>query len=69
MHNTQVCVASQCDSLFIKKKKKWQVKQLDQLERYTTPQRDATATDDGELGELSEKFYQAAVQVCVCVCV
>lgn len=45
------------------------MKQLDQLERYTTPQRDATATDDGELGELSEKFYQAAVQVCVCVCV
>lgn len=43
------------------------MKQLDQLERYTTPQRDATATDDGELGELSEKFYQAAVQVCVCV--
>uniref|UniRef100_A0A669DRZ8 Lon peptidase 2, peroxisomal n=1 Tax=Oreochromis niloticus TaxID=8128 RepID=A0A669DRZ8_ORENI len=40
-----------------------EVKQLDQLERYTTPQRDATATDDGELGELSEKFYQAAVQV------
>ncbi|XP_006797456.1 lon protease homolog 2, peroxisomal isoform X1 [Neolamprologus brichardi] len=40
-----------------------EVKQLDQLERYTTPQRDATATDDGELGELSEKFYQAAVQL------
>lgn len=39
-----------------------QVKQLDKLEQYTVPA-NGDAAADGELGELSQKFYQAAVQV------
>lgn len=42
-----------------------QVEQLDKLEQYTTPSTEGVTTDDGELGELSQKFYQAAVQVSV----
>lgn len=37
------------------------VEQLDKLEQYTEGEQ-----LDGELGELSQRFYQAAVQVCVC---
>jgi len=46
-----------------------QVEQLDKLEQYTTSAAEAVAAEGGDLGELSQKFYQAAVQVCVCVCV
>uniref|UniRef100_A0A7N6F5S7 Lon protease homolog 2, peroxisomal n=1 Tax=Anabas testudineus TaxID=64144 RepID=A0A7N6F5S7_ANATE len=42
-----------------------EVKQLDKLEQYTTPAREGVTAEDGELGELSQKFYQAAVQVCM----
>lgn len=42
-----------------------QVEQLDKLEQYTTPATKGVTAEDGELGELSQKFYQAAVQVCV----
>ena len=45
------------------------MEQLDKLEQYTTPASQGVTTEDGELGELSEKFYQTAVQVCVSVCV
>uniref|UniRef100_A0A672HY68 Lon peptidase 2, peroxisomal n=1 Tax=Salarias fasciatus TaxID=181472 RepID=A0A672HY68_SALFA len=40
-----------------------EVEQLDKLEQYTTPAAPGPPADDGELGELSHKFYQAAVQV------
>ncbi|XP_053282450.1 lon protease homolog 2, peroxisomal [Pleuronectes platessa] len=40
-----------------------EVEQLDKLEQYTTPASQGVTTDDGELGELSEKFYQTAVQL------
>ncbi|XP_062277106.1 lon protease homolog 2, peroxisomal [Scomber scombrus] len=40
-----------------------EVEQLDKLEQYTTPATDDVAAQDGELGELSHKFYQAAVQL------
>uniref|UniRef100_A0A7N6B843 Lon protease homolog 2, peroxisomal n=1 Tax=Anabas testudineus TaxID=64144 RepID=A0A7N6B843_ANATE len=40
-----------------------EVKQLDKLEQYTTPAREGVTAEDGELGELSQKFYQAAVQL------
>lgn len=46
-----------------------QVEQLDKLDQYTTPATEGGTAEDGELGELSKKFYQAAVQVCVTVCV
>nr|XP_046251442.1 lon protease homolog 2, peroxisomal isoform X1 [Scatophagus argus] len=39
-----------------------EVEQLDKLDQYTTPAAGVTA-EDGELGELSTKFYQAAVQL------
>ncbi|XP_041852690.1 lon protease homolog 2, peroxisomal [Melanotaenia boesemani] len=39
-----------------------EVEQLDKLEQYTTSAAEVTA-EDGELGELSQKFYQAAVQL------
>ncbi|XP_054865239.1 lon protease homolog 2, peroxisomal [Amphiprion ocellaris] len=42
-----------------------EVEQLDKLEQYTTPATSGASAEDGELGELSQKFYQAAVQVCV----
>uniref|UniRef100_A0A3B3ZDA3 Lon N-terminal domain-containing protein n=1 Tax=Periophthalmus magnuspinnatus TaxID=409849 RepID=A0A3B3ZDA3_9GOBI len=37
-----------------------EVEQLDKLEQYTSP---ASEGADGELGELSQKFHQAAIQV------
>ncbi|XP_062245773.1 lon protease homolog 2, peroxisomal [Platichthys flesus] len=40
-----------------------EVEQLDKLEQYTTPASRGVTTDDGELGELSDKFYQTAVQL------
>ncbi|XP_068459637.1 lon protease homolog 2, peroxisomal [Clinocottus analis] len=40
-----------------------EVKQLDKLEHYTTPVTEHATDQDGELGELSHKFYQAAVQL------
>ncbi|XP_029952749.1 lon protease homolog 2, peroxisomal [Salarias fasciatus] len=40
-----------------------EVEQLDKLEQYTTPAAPGPPADDGELGELSHKFYQAAVQL------
>uniref|UniRef100_A0A8C6SV81 Lon peptidase 2, peroxisomal n=1 Tax=Neogobius melanostomus TaxID=47308 RepID=A0A8C6SV81_9GOBI len=39
-----------------------EVEQLDKLEQYTGPASES-GTEDGELGELSQKFYQAAIQV------
>lgn len=48
---------------------KLQVEQLDKLENYVTPSKEGATAEDGELGELSQKFYTTAVQVCVCVCV
>lgn len=45
------------------------MEQLDKLEHYTTPITEGASSSEGELGELSLKFYQAAVQVCVSVCV
>lgn len=42
---------------------------MDKLEQYMTSATDGVTAEDGELGELSQKFYQAAVQVCVCVCI
>lgn len=39
-----------------------EVEQLDKLEQYTGSASDS-ATEDGELGELSQKFYQAAIQL------
>ncbi|XP_022605645.1 lon protease homolog 2, peroxisomal [Seriola dumerili] len=40
-----------------------EVEQLDKLEQYTTPATEGVTAGDGELGELSQKFYQAAVQL------
>lgn len=40
-----------------------EVEQLDKLEQYTTPATSGASAGDGELGELSQKFYQAAVQL------
>uniref|UniRef100_A0A3P9L6K5 Lon protease homolog n=1 Tax=Oryzias latipes TaxID=8090 RepID=A0A3P9L6K5_ORYLA len=40
-----------------------EVEQLDNLEQYTTSSTEGTTADDGELGELSQKFHQAAVQL------
>ncbi|XP_029289974.1 LOW QUALITY PROTEIN: lon protease homolog 2, peroxisomal [Cottoperca gobio] len=40
-----------------------EVEQLDKLEQYTTPATEGLTVEDGELGELSHKFYQAAVQL------
>lgn len=40
-----------------------EVEQLDKLEQYTTPATEGVTAEDGELGELSQKFYQAAVQL------
>uniref|UniRef100_A0A3B5A5V8 Lon protease homolog n=1 Tax=Stegastes partitus TaxID=144197 RepID=A0A3B5A5V8_9TELE len=40
-----------------------EVEQLDKLEQYTTPATNDASAEDGELGELSQKFYQAAVQL------
>uniref|UniRef100_A0A3B4XZG1 Lon protease homolog 2, peroxisomal n=1 Tax=Seriola lalandi dorsalis TaxID=1841481 RepID=A0A3B4XZG1_SERLL len=40
-----------------------EVEQLDKLEQYTTPATEGITAGDGELGELSQKFYQAAVQL------
>lgn len=45
---------------------KLQVEQLDKLEQYTTPAGEGITAEDGELGELSQKFYQAAIQVGLC---
>uniref|UniRef100_A0A671VD69 Lon protease homolog 2, peroxisomal n=1 Tax=Sparus aurata TaxID=8175 RepID=A0A671VD69_SPAAU len=39
------------------------VEQLDKLDQYTTPATEGAAAEDEELGELSKKFYQAAVQL------
>lgn len=39
-----------------------EVEQLDKLEQYTSPASES-GTADGELGELSLKFYQAAIQL------
>ncbi|XP_070687319.1 lon protease homolog 2, peroxisomal [Pempheris klunzingeri] len=40
-----------------------EVEQLDKLEQYTTPATEGVTAEDGELGELSQQFYQAAVQL------
>uniref|UniRef100_A0A8C4GNY1 Lon peptidase 2, peroxisomal n=1 Tax=Dicentrarchus labrax TaxID=13489 RepID=A0A8C4GNY1_DICLA len=40
-----------------------EVEQLDKLDQYTIPATESVAAEDGELGELSQKFYQAAVQL------
>uniref|UniRef100_A0A3Q2CSV1 Lon protease homolog 2, peroxisomal n=1 Tax=Cyprinodon variegatus TaxID=28743 RepID=A0A3Q2CSV1_CYPVA len=40
-----------------------EVLQLDKLEQYTTPTAGGITAEDGELRELSQKFYQAAVQL------
>uniref|UniRef100_UPI0037E8E62F lon protease homolog 2, peroxisomal n=1 Tax=Semicossyphus pulcher TaxID=241346 RepID=UPI0037E8E62F len=40
-----------------------EVEQLDKLEQYTTPASESVTAEDGELGELSQKFYHAAVQL------
>uniref|UniRef100_A0AAZ3QFT2 Lon protease homolog 2, peroxisomal n=1 Tax=Oncorhynchus tshawytscha TaxID=74940 RepID=A0AAZ3QFT2_ONCTS len=41
-----------------------EVEQLDKLEQYTSPdEMSEAAGPDGELGELSQRFYQAAVQL------
>ncbi|GLD60631.1 lon protease homolog 2, peroxisomal [Lates japonicus] len=40
-----------------------EVEQLDKLEQYTTPATEGVTPSDGEIGELSQKFYQAAVQL------
>lgn len=41
-----------------------EVEQLDKLEQYTSPEEMSEAAGpEGELGELSQRFYQAAVQV------
>uniref|UniRef100_A0A3Q2PRW8 Lon protease homolog n=2 Tax=Fundulus heteroclitus TaxID=8078 RepID=A0A3Q2PRW8_FUNHE len=40
-----------------------EVLQLDKLEQYTTSTAEGVTAEDGELGELSQKFYQAAVQL------
>ncbi|KAM4618907.1 lon protease homolog 2, peroxisomal [Polymixia lowei] len=40
-----------------------EVEQLDKLEQYTSPATEGATAEDGELGELSQRFYQAAVQL------
>ncbi|KAM9854184.1 lon protease homolog 2, peroxisomal [Aulostomus maculatus] len=40
-----------------------EVEQLDKLEQYTAPATEGVTAEDGELGELSQRFYQAAVQL------
>ncbi|XP_060892926.1 lon protease homolog 2, peroxisomal isoform X1 [Labrus mixtus] len=40
-----------------------EVEQLDKLEQYMTPASEGITATDGELGELSQKFYHAAVQL------
>uniref|UniRef100_A0A665V1Z0 Lon protease homolog 2, peroxisomal n=1 Tax=Echeneis naucrates TaxID=173247 RepID=A0A665V1Z0_ECHNA len=40
-----------------------EVEQLDKLEQYTTPATEGVSADDGELRELSKKFYQASLQL------
>ncbi|XP_029008463.1 lon protease homolog 2, peroxisomal [Betta splendens] len=40
-----------------------EVEQLDKLEQYTSPTRDGDTAEGEELGELSQRFYQAAVQL------
>ncbi|XP_074534344.1 lon protease homolog 2, peroxisomal [Halichoeres trimaculatus] len=40
-----------------------EVEQLDKLEQYTTPVSEGVTAEDGELGELTQKFYHAAVQL------
>lgn len=55
-----------CCSPTCQKNFKLQVEQLDKLDQYTTPT-DGVAAEDEELVELMKEFYQAAVQVCVCV--
>nr|XP_020460032.1 lon protease homolog 2, peroxisomal [Monopterus albus] len=40
-----------------------EVEQLDKLEQYSTPAREDVISDNEELGQLSQKFYQAAVQL------
>uniref|UniRef100_A0A7N9APN0 Lon peptidase 2, peroxisomal n=1 Tax=Mastacembelus armatus TaxID=205130 RepID=A0A7N9APN0_9TELE len=40
-----------------------EVEQLDKLEQYTSPAGEGVTAEDGELGELSQKFHQAAIQV------
>ncbi|XP_045893985.1 lon protease homolog 2, peroxisomal [Micropterus dolomieu] len=40
-----------------------EVEQLDRLDQYTTPATEGVTAEDGELGELSQKFYQTAVQL------
>ncbi|KAF3854453.1 hypothetical protein F7725_022508 [Dissostichus mawsoni] len=40
-----------------------EVEQLDKLEQYMTPASEVVTAEDGELGKLSHKFYQAAVQL------
>ncbi|XP_010787718.1 lon protease homolog 2, peroxisomal isoform X1 [Notothenia coriiceps] len=42
---------------------KTKVEQLDKLEQYMTPASEGVTAEDGELGKLSHKFYQAAVQL------
>uniref|UniRef100_A0A7N8XY34 Lon protease homolog n=1 Tax=Mastacembelus armatus TaxID=205130 RepID=A0A7N8XY34_9TELE len=40
-----------------------EVEQLDKLEQYTSPAGEGVTAEDGELGELSQKFHQAAIQL------
>ncbi|KAM3869916.1 lon protease homolog 2, peroxisomal [Diretmus argenteus] len=40
-----------------------EVEQLDKMEQYTSSATEGITADDGELGELSQKFYQTAVQL------
>lgn len=40
-----------------------EVEQLDKLDQYTATKTEGAAAEDTELGELSQKFYQAAVQL------
>ncbi|XP_034032854.1 lon protease homolog 2, peroxisomal [Thalassophryne amazonica] len=40
-----------------------EVEQLDKLEQYTSTAAEGITAEDGELGELSQNFYQAAVQL------
>ncbi|KAK2841926.1 hypothetical protein Q5P01_012126 [Channa striata] len=40
-----------------------EVEQLDKLEQYTSPAGENVTAEQGELGELSQKFYQVAVQL------
>ncbi|XP_075998267.1 lon protease homolog 2, peroxisomal [Genypterus blacodes] len=40
-----------------------EVEQLEKLGHYTTPATEGVTAEDGELGELSQKFYQAALQL------